>query len=102
MASGNQLLQHQAGQLHGEIKTQDVTVSGGPSLLPDPPLQGRKFVHITNKTGGTIWLGGSGVAWWAGTEVADDGTFSLNLGRSQLYATTTSATVSGVRVMEIA
>lgn len=95
------LLAQQAGQLHGEIRTQDVTVSGGPTLLPSDDLKSRKDFLLLNGTGENIWLGGSGVTRHNGMLVLDNGTFRSQLGRAQLYATTASATVSGVRIMEI-
>ena len=101
MIEGNPLLYHLPGQLHGDIESADVTVSGGPTLLPDAPLRGRKYILIDNGSGGDIYLGGSDVTIYDGMPLADGSSIALPLGRAALYATN-AATASGVRVMEIA
>lgn len=100
--SGKFILEQQAGQLHGEIKTQDVTISGTwPTALPLVPLAKRKDFFLQNLTGVDIWVGGSDVTQFSGIKVTAAGTWGAQLGRSTIYAVTASTTVSGVRVMEI-
>jgi hypothetical protein len=88
--------------VNGEISTADVTVSGGATLLTPNPVRGRKDFVLQNLSGGDIWLGGPAVTQYDGIKVSTDGVFSLQLGRGDLYAVTSGATVSGVRVMEVA
>lgn len=96
------LLEQQAGQLHGSIKTQDVTISGTfPTVIPPEPLAGRKDLILVNGTGETIYLGGEDVNEFNGLSLDNGEVFSTQLGRAKLYAVSTSTTVSGVRVMEI-
>ena len=59
--TGNPLFNLLPGQLHGEIETTDVTVSGGPTRLPETPLQGRKYMYIRNDSDAPIYLGGADV-----------------------------------------
>jgi hypothetical protein len=96
------ILDAQGGQMHGDIRTQDVTVSGGPTLLPADELKSRKEFSLHNGSGASIWLGGSDVTQHNGMPLADAASFKSKLGRAQLYATTAGPTVSGVRIMEIA
>jgi hypothetical protein len=101
--SGKYLISALPGQLHGEVRTQNITISGtGPTALPVDPLPGRKDFAVQNKTGVSIWLGGADVTAASGIELLNDATWSAQLGRTVLYAITASTTVSGVRVMEIA
>lgn len=101
--SGKFLLSAQPGQLHGEAKSQDVTISGTyPTLLPPDPLTSRKDFLLHNGSGETIYIGGSDVNMYNGIPLDADGVLAMQLGRAELYAVCTSATVSGIRVLEIA
>lgn len=97
------MLESQAGQLHGDILTQDVTLSGtGPTALPASALAKRKHLYLQNKTGVSVWIGNSSVTQYTGIEVIDGGVWRESLGRATLYAITAGTTVSGIRIMEIA
>lgn len=101
--SGKYLMLAQPGQLHGEVKTQDVTISGTyPTLIPPAPLASRKDFLVYNGSGETIYFGGSNVTIHNGMPLIDTGVIALQLGRSEMYAVCTSATVSGIRVLEVA
>lgn len=101
--SGKYLLAAQAGQLHGEVKVQDVTISGTyPTALPLVQLAQRKDFVLQNLSGVNIWIGGANVTQYNGIKIEPDGVFGTQLGRGVIYAVTASTTVSGVRVMEIA
>jgi len=101
--SGKHLLRHLPGQLHGEVRTYDVTISGTyPTLLPPDPIPDRKDFLLHNSTGETIYIGGAGVDRFNGIPVPADTVIGAQLGRAAMYAVSTSATVSGVRVMEVA
>jgi hypothetical protein len=103
MADGNQLLKHLPGQLHGEVHTEDVTISGTyPTLLPPTPLRGRKDFILYNGSGEVIYIGGDDVDSFNGLPLADEGVLAVQAGRAGLYAVSTSATVSGIRVLEVA
>lgn len=96
------LIEAMPGQLHGEVKSQDITISGTyPTLIPPTPLTDRKDFRVYNGSGETIYFGGSDVTIYNGFPVASTGVFSLKLGRSKMYAVSTSPTVSGIRVLEI-
>jgi hypothetical protein len=97
------LLASQAGQLHGEVKSQDVTISGTyPTALPLEKLTQRKDFVLQNLSGVNIWVGGPDVSQFNGLKIEPDGVFGTQLGRGALYGITASATVSGVRILEIA
>lgn len=101
--SGKHLIIAQPGQLHGEVRTQDVTISGTwPTALPLVPLAKRKDFSLQNNTGVDVWVGGSDVTQFNGVKVVNNGTWAAQLGRASFYAITASTTVSGVRIMEIA
>lgn len=103
--SGKHLLSAQPGQLHGAIKTYDVTVSGSfPTSIPLVKLAGRKDLIIQNGSTMAIWVGGGDVTRHNGIEVtASGGVYGAQIGRADLYAITSpSTTISGIRVMEIA
>lgn len=88
-------------QLHGPIVTTAVTVSGGPTVLPDDPLPGRKDAIVYNQGPSLVYLGGEGVTWDDGIPVEVEGTFALPLARAGLYATVSgSDPYSVVRVLE--
>jgi len=102
MNSGKYLLQQLPGQLHGTITTTLVTVSGGPTLLPAAPLQGRKDFLVFNDDGNDpVYIGGSDVLWTTGIPVLAGGSFGFQAGRAQVYATTSGAGDMAVRVLEI-
>jgi hypothetical protein len=101
MVTGNPYLYHLPGQVHGDIESTDVTVSGGPTLLPEAPLTGRKLILIENGSGNDIYLGGSDVTIHDGVPLANGESLSLPVGRAALYATN-AVTASGVRILEIA
>ena len=101
MSNGSPVLKQLTEILHGDIETNDVTVSGGPTLLPATPLRARKFILVQNNSGADIYLGGSDVTIHDGFKVSNSGEFSLDLGRGQLYATN-AASASGIRVIELA
>lgn len=97
------LIESQPGQLHGEVKSQDITISGTfPTLVPPDPLSSRKDFLVYNGSGETIYFGGVDVDKHNGVPLADTGVLALQLGRSEMYAVSTSATVSGIRVLEVA
>jgi hypothetical protein len=97
------LLDAQGGQLHGEVSTQNVTVSGSwPTALPVVPLAQRKEFTLYNGTGVDIWIGDNNVTQYTGIKIADGAEWSRKLGRATVYAITAGTTVSGVHVMEIA
>lgn len=95
------LLNQQAGQLHGELKTQVVTVSGGPTLVPPITLQGRKdFLLYNTSVIDTIFVGGSDVTPTIGIPVVPAGTFGFQAGRAAVWATASGSNVD-VKIMEI-
>ena len=89
------------GQLHGTVSTTVVTVSGGPTLLPADPLQGRKDFLLYNVGPDSVYVGGSDVTIANGIPVVAEGYLNAELGRATLYAVV-SGTNQNVRVMEIA
>lgn len=96
------LIEAMPGQLHGEVKSQDVTISGTyPTLIPPTPLTDRKDFLVYNGSGETIYFGGIDVTIHNGMPLSNTGVFSMQLGRSEMYAVCTSATVSGIRVLEV-
>lgn len=94
------LLKNLPGQLHGEIKTTVVTVSGGPTLLPSDPSTDRKDFLLYNGSPDTVYVGGSDVTSTNGIPVSSDGSFSMQAGRVDVYATV-SGSNQDVRVMEV-
>lgn len=89
------------GQLHGDIRTSVVTVSGGPTLLPAVALADRKdFLVYNPTTNDTVYLGGPSVTSSTGIPVPAGGSFAVQLGRARMYAVA-SGTNQSVRVMEI-
>lgn len=88
------------GQLHGTMKTQEVTISGGPTLVPAIQLQDRKDFLIYNKSDATVFIGGSNVTPSIGVAVAAGGSFGCQAGRVNVYATV-SGTNKNIVVMEI-
>lgn len=102
MAFGKYLAQALPGQLHGTLLTTLVTVSGGPSLLPATPMQGRKdFIVYNEADNDPVYVGGSGVLWTTGIPVEAGGSFGFQCGRAQVYATTSGGGDMDVRVLEI-
>ena len=100
--SGVHLLKSLPGQLHGDVRTQVVTISGGPTLLPLVVLQGRKdFLMYNNSTTDTIFIGGSDVSAVIGIPLSPQGSFGFQAGRSEVWATASGSDVC-VRVMESA
>lgn len=92
-----------AGQLNGVVKSSDVTISGSyPTLVPPTPLKDRKDYVLYNGSGETIYLGGEDVDSFNGLPLADGGVLGIQLGRAELYAVSSSATVSGIRILEVA
>jgi hypothetical protein len=101
--SGKHLMAQQAGQLHGEVKSQDVTISGTfPTAIPPDGIAGRKDFILQNGSAVDIWIGGSDVTQYNGIKVSADGVFGAQFGRANLYAITASTTVSGIRILEVA
>lgn len=98
------LIESLPGQMHGDIATTDVTVSGGPTPLPGIPLAGRKDFVLQNGSAVDIWVGGPNVTKFDGLKVSAGDTFNSQLGRASLWGVTvdTATTVSGIRVLEIA
>lgn len=102
MSGGIHLLKALPGQLQGELKTQVVTVSGGPTLLPGDPLKSRKdFLVYNDSTTDTVFIGGSNVTDVIGIPLLPAGTFALQAGRAEVWATVSGSDVS-VKVMEVA
>jgi hypothetical protein len=93
-------LQEMHGQLHGEVSTTTVTVSGGPTLLPAAPLKARKDVSLHNAGSVTVYLGGPDVTVNDGTPLAPGEDWQREIGRAQLYAVA-SGIDQLVRVLEI-
>jgi len=87
--------------LHGPLVTTAVTVSGGPTLLPPDALASRKDVIVYNDGPSIVYMGGATVSQATGIPVAADASFSLTLGRGELYATVSGLDpYSYVRVFE--
>jgi hypothetical protein len=99
--TGKFILDQQPGQLHGPARTQLVTVSGGPTLLPGDPLAGRKDFLLYNPGPDVVFLGGDDVTPSTGIPVSATASFSAQLGRAGIYATV-SGTNQPVRIMEVA
>ena len=101
--SGKYLISALPGQLHGNITTHDVTISGTyPTALPAVKLAGRKDFILQNGSAVDIWIGGADVTQYNGIKVAADGSFGAQFGRADLYAITAATTVSGIRILEVA
>jgi hypothetical protein len=98
--TGKFLLESQPGQLHGEVKTTLVTVSGGPTPLPEIPLKSRKDFLVYNSGNQNLFVGGPNVTSASGIPVAVDGSFAFQAGRAAVYGTV-SGTNQVVRVMEV-
>ena len=97
--SGKYLHSALPGQLHGEITTTLVTVSGGPTLLPTTPVAGRKDFLMYNGSVDTVYVGGATVTISTGIPVLTGGSFGMQAGRSGVYATV-SGVDRNVRVLE--
>jgi hypothetical protein len=100
MSSDKFTTQSLPGQLHGNVKTQIVTVSGGPTLLPPVPLANRKDFLVYNPGSETLYVGGSDVTISIGIPIPSGGSFGFQAGRAAVYATVSGANMP-VRVMEI-
>lgn len=101
--SGKHLISALPGQLHGEVRTADITISGTfPTPLPLVKLASRKDFILQNGSAVDIWIGGSDVTQHNGIKVSADGVFGAQFGRSDVYAITASTTVSGIRILETA
>lgn len=100
MSFGKYDLMNLPGQLHGEVKTSVVTISGGPTLVPAIRLHDRKDFLIYNDSGVTVYVGGSDVSISTGIPVANGGSFGFQAGRANVYATV-SGTNQTIRLMEI-
>lgn len=87
--------------LHGPLVTSAVTVSGGPTLLPPSSLKQRKDIIVFNDGPSIVYMGGSTVSEATGIPVESDASFSLTLGRGELFATVSgNDTHSYVRIFE--
>ena len=93
------LLRHLPGQTHGPVVTTAVTVSGGPTLLPPVALPDRKDFILYNEGSDIIFIGGELVTVSDGIMVHPAGSFSIQAGRSKIYAVV-SGTNQTVRVLE--
>ena len=83
-------------QLHGPVKSSVVTVSGGPTRVPDAPLRRRKDIIIYNNGPSTVYVGDERAP------ASPRGRRGpLPLARSELYATVSGASSwSTIRVLE--
>ena len=100
MSSNKFALAQSHGQLHGEIKTTLVTVSGGPTLLPPNALKGRKDVTLYNAGTLAVYVGGADVTDVDGKPLTAGAEMSLKLGRAEVYAVA-SGIDQLVRILEI-
>jgi len=88
------------GQLHGEVKTTVVIVSGGPTLLTPAPLKDRKDMSLHNSGSVTVYLGGVDVTINDGKPLAPGADFQIEAGRVEMYAVA-SGIDQLVRVFEV-
>jgi hypothetical protein len=91
MSSNKFALAESHGQLHGEIKTTAVTVSGGPTLLPAVSLAGRKDVTLYNAGSIVVYLGGADVSVSDGIPLAAGAQYNIPAGRVVIYGVSSGA-----------
>jgi hypothetical protein len=83
--SDREILEGLHGQVHGDPQDSAVTVSGGPTLLPEENLVDRKFILIQHQSGGDVYIGGQTVSAGTGYKLSATEEVRLPLGRAQLY-----------------